>query len=318
MSGSSDVGYRVSSQAAEGPCVSVPKPQRTATLASKGVVWTHSRSNTNFLFFLCITCTRTCTPAGLPNRNTQHAVSWTPSLGFGWSEAQFSTPVFGAVIRGLFYFQERVAHTHVLWSTQREHWWIQSTLWHLLDDKWGVSVIVESSKWSVNAHIFPVPGRQRAHQRRCARRCDMAATLGDIFQVKHAACWWLCRFKVLPWSAPSELKCSISDLDSTVREILDWHFNTVVFCSEIACGVFLNPPSHVASTSETAFATSVLVTPVQLSILRTKTSMAVTNLWTLYFEVALVWRAMKQSYDTKKKDLWIRVRETHEREKHAY
>lgn len=107
-------------------CVSVPKPQCTAMLASKGVVWTHSPTSTNFLFFLCISRTRTrartCTirahTPGLPNRNTQHAVSRTLSLGFGWREAQFSTPVFGAVIRGLFLFQER-AHTCAVKYTER-------------------------------------------------------------------------------------------------------------------------------------------------------------------------------------------------------
>lgn len=123
----------------------------TQTFSSFSASLTHVRART-----------RTRAHAGLPNRNTQHAVSWPPSLGFGWREAQFSTPVFGAVIRGLFYFQERVAHTHVLWSTQREHWWIQSTLQHLLGNKWRVSVIVESSKRSVDAHIFPVPAHQRA------------------------------------------------------------------------------------------------------------------------------------------------------------
>lgn len=125
MSGSSDVGYRVSSPAAEGLCVCAQTP----TLASKGVVWTHSRTNTNFLFFLSVThtCTHACTLAhvhprtlGLPNRNTQHAVSWTWSLGFAWREARVSTPVFRAVIRGCWDSQAASgSHTCAVKCTER-------------------------------------------------------------------------------------------------------------------------------------------------------------------------------------------------------
>lgn len=110
-------------------CVSVPKPQCTATLASKGVVWTHSRTNTNFLFFLSVTHTHAhaCTLAHvhphtlrLLNGNTQHAVSWTWSLGFGWRKARFSTPVFRAVIRGWLDFQAASSsHTRAVKCTER-------------------------------------------------------------------------------------------------------------------------------------------------------------------------------------------------------
>lgn len=89
--------------------------------------------------------TRASARIRLLNRNTQHAVSWTWSLGFGWREAQFSTPVFRAVIRALFDFQAAERLTHVLWSAQRDHWWIQSTLQHLLDNRWRVSMTLESS-----------------------------------------------------------------------------------------------------------------------------------------------------------------------------
>lgn len=106
-------------------CVSVPKPQRTATLASKGVVWTHSRTNTNVLFFSlghwhAYACTRASAHVKLLNRNTQHAVSRTWSLGFGWREAQFSTPVFRAVIRGLVQFSGSERLTHMCCEVHRE------------------------------------------------------------------------------------------------------------------------------------------------------------------------------------------------------
>lgn len=66
------------------------------------------------------TCTRASMHVRLLNRNTQHAVSWTWSLGFGWREAQFSTPVFRAVIRGLFGFQAASgSHTCAVRCTER-------------------------------------------------------------------------------------------------------------------------------------------------------------------------------------------------------
>lgn len=207
---------------------------------------------------------------GLPNRNTQHAVSWTLSLGFGWREAQFSTPVFGAVIRGLFLFQERAAHTHVQWSTQREHWWSQFTLWHLLDNKWRVSMTVESLKSSANSHIFPVPGQQRSSELlHTVAHCEVTGSCTQGYLSGKRCCLLVtfC-FEALSCSTLPQLNNRNSYLDFIVGEAM-LHLTGVAnlshsspFCSEIACGAFLNPPSHVASTSETTFATSMLVTPV--------------------------------------------------------
>lgn len=124
MSGSSDVGYKVSSQPAEGLCVCAQTPTR-CNAGFKGcgldsLAQTFSSFSRSLTHVSMHARTRMHTHAELPNRNTQRAVSWTLSLGFGWREAQFSTPVFGAVIRGLFYFQAASgSHTCAVKYTER-------------------------------------------------------------------------------------------------------------------------------------------------------------------------------------------------------
>lgn len=127
MSGSSDVGYRVSSPAAEGLCVCAQTPMHcNAGFKGCGLdSLTHKHKLS--LLSLGHTHTHACTLAHvhphtlrLLNRNTQHAVSWTWSLGFGWRKARFSTPVFRAVIRGWLDFQAASSsHTRAVKCTER-------------------------------------------------------------------------------------------------------------------------------------------------------------------------------------------------------
>lgn len=93
-------------------------------------VWsglTHAQTQTFSSFSRSHTHTHACTLAHvhphtlrLLNRNTQHAVSWTWSLGFGWRKARFSTPVFRAVIRGWLDFQAASSsHARAVKCTER-------------------------------------------------------------------------------------------------------------------------------------------------------------------------------------------------------
>lgn len=127
MSGGSDVGYRVSSQPAEGPCVCAQTPTHCSTglkgcgldsLAYKHKLSLLSLGHSHT--YACAHAPHASVYVRLPNRNTQHAVSWTWSLGFGWTEAQFSTPVFRAVIRALFDLQAASgSHTCAVKCTER-------------------------------------------------------------------------------------------------------------------------------------------------------------------------------------------------------
>lgn len=105
-------------------CVSVPKPQRTATAASKGVVWTYPRmGKKTSLFFLSAVhthATRASAHVRLLNRNTQHAVSWSWSLGFGWRDGQLSTPVFKGSNLGVVRFSGSRRLTHMCCEVHRE------------------------------------------------------------------------------------------------------------------------------------------------------------------------------------------------------
>lgn len=135
MSSSSDVGYRVSSQLAEGLCVCAQIPMAyTADFKRCGLdslmykyklslalthTYIYSQTQISHTFFThphelghgfythsFFTNTQTCARLPLlPNRNTQGAVSWMLGLEFGWREAWLSTPVFAAAIRGTFYFR---------------------------------------------------------------------------------------------------------------------------------------------------------------------------------------------------------------------
>lgn len=74
-------------------------------------------------------------------------------------------------------------------------------------------------------------------------------------------------------------------------------------------GVFLKAPSYVADTLEARLATSQHVTQVCSS--RNKTSMTITNLHGLYFEVVLVWRATRQAIALRKSGSKHRQGETY-------